>query len=69
MKRGAMPDAASRTGECMPGFERRGSSATIFIVATILIDAIGFGIVIPVLPRLVMELGHLDLASATWMGG
>lgn len=44
-------------------------SATIFIVATILIDAIGFGIVIPVLPRLVMELGHLSLADATRMGG
>lgn len=44
-------------------------SATIFIVATIMIDAIGFGIVIPVLPRLVMELGHVDLAEATWIGG
>lgn len=49
--------------------DRGRSSATIFIVATILIDAIGFGIIIPVLPRLVMELGRLDLADATWMGG
>ncbi|MBW8911698.1 MAG: MFS transporter, partial [Sphingomonas sp.] len=39
--------------------DRGRSSATIFIVATILIDAIGFGIIIPVLPRLVMELGRL----------
>ncbi|RYD95975.1 MAG: MFS transporter, partial [Sphingomonadales bacterium] len=30
---------------------------------------IGFGIIIPVLPRLVMEVGHLNLAQATWMGG
>jgi DHA1 family tetracycline resistance protein-like MFS transporter len=44
-------------------------SATVFIVATILIDAIGFGVIIPVLPRLVMEVGHVDLAGATWIGG
>ena len=53
----------------MSGSERGRGSATVFVVATILIDAIGFGIVIPVLPRLVMELGQLDLAEATWMGG
>jgi DHA1 family tetracycline resistance protein-like MFS transporter len=35
-----------------------------FIVATIFIDAIGFGIIMPVLPQLVMEIGHTDLASA-----
>jgi len=44
-------------------------NATTFIVATILIDAIGFGIIIPVLPRLVMEVGRLELADATRMGG
>lgn len=49
--------------------ERGKGNATVFIVATILIDAIGFGIVIPVLPRLVMQLGHLNLADATRMGG
>jgi len=53
----------------MPVSDRARGSATTFIVATILIDAIGFGIVIPVLPRLVMELGRLDLAEATRMGG
>jgi DHA1 family tetracycline resistance protein-like MFS transporter len=41
----------------------------LFIVGTILIDAIGFGIIIPVLPRLVMELGHVGLAEATRIGG
>lgn len=49
--------------------ERGRGNATAFIVATILIDAIGFGIIIPVLPRLVMDVGHLDLAEATRMGG
>lgn len=53
----------------MPVSERGRSPATIFIVATILIDSIGFGVVIPVLPRLVMEVGQFDLAQATWMGG
>ena len=53
----------------MSGSDRGRGTATIFIVATILIDAIGFGIIIPVLPRLVMELGDLSLAEATWMGG
>lgn len=49
--------------------KRGRSNATVFIVATILIDAIGFGIIIPVLPRLVMEVGGLDLAESTRMGG
>lgn len=49
--------------------QRGRGNATVFIVATILIDAIGFGIIIPVLPRLVMEVGGLDLAEATRMGG
>ena len=43
--------------------------AMAFVLMTILIDAIGFGIIIPVLPRLVMEVGHVDLARATQIGG
>ena len=39
-----------------------------FIVATIFIDAIGFGIIMPVLPELVMEVGRLDLADAIEVG-
>lgn len=43
-----------------------------FIAITIFIDAMGFGLVMPVLPRLLMEVGGLDLAQAigvgTWMG-
>lgn len=59
----------ARSGESMSVTSRGGGNATVFIVVTILIDAIGFGIVIPVLPRLVMEVGHLTLDEATWMGG
>lgn len=43
--------------------------AITFVLMTILIDAIGFGIIIPVLPRLVMEVGSVSLAEATQIGG
>src|SRR5262245_2172087 len=43
--------------------------AFLFIFFTRLIDAIGFGIVLPVLPKLVMEVGHVDLPEATRIGG
>ncbi len=39
-----------------------------FIVVTIFIDAVGFGIIMPVLPQLVMEIGALDLADAISVG-
>ena len=38
-------------------------------LAAILIDSVGFGIVLPVLPSLVVELGRVDLAQATRIGG
>jgi DHA1 family tetracycline resistance protein-like MFS transporter len=43
--------------------------AVRFVVATVLIDAIGFGIIMPVLPNIVMRLGHIGLAEATEIGG
>lgn len=43
--------------------------AVHFVVFTVLVDAMGFGIVMPVLPRLVMAVGHVDLAQATRIGG
>ncbi|MGX5713883.1 MFS transporter [Sphingopyxis terrae subsp. ummariensis] len=39
-----------------------------FIVATIFIDAIGFGIIMPVLPQLVMEVGRINLPHAIEVG-
>lgn len=39
-----------------------------FIVITIFIDAIGFGIIMPVLPQLVMEVGKIDLPHAIAVG-
>ena len=44
-------------------------SAARFVVLTLLVDAIGFGIVMPVLPGIIMKLGHVGLADATRIGG
>jgi DHA1 family tetracycline resistance protein-like MFS transporter len=43
--------------------------AVRFVVLTVLIDAMGFGIVLPVLPGIIMKLGHVGLADATRIGG
>jgi MFS transporter, DHA1 family, tetracycline resistance protein len=46
--------------------------AVPFILATIFIDAIGFGLIMPVLPRLLMNVGGIGLPQAigigAWMG-
>ena len=38
-------------------------------LAAVLVDTIGFGIVLPVLPTLIVELGQVSLAEATRIGG
>jgi MFS transporter, DHA1 family, tetracycline resistance protein len=40
-----------------------------FIFLTILIDCIGFGIIIPVMPRLIGNLTHIDVNEASTIGG
>jgi len=45
------------------------NAALGFIFVTLLIDVIGFGIVIPVFPRLISEMGHMDNAQASAYGG
>ena len=46
--------------------------ALAFVLVTIFIDAIGFGLIMPVLPRLLMSVGAVDLPHAievgAWMG-
>ncbi len=46
--------------------------SAIFILVTIFIDAIGFGLIMPVLPQLLMRVGQLKLSDAigvgAWMG-
>lgn len=47
----------------------RKSAAVGFIFVTLLIDVTGFGIIIPVLPKLIMNLTGKDLSHAAQVGG
>jgi DHA1 family tetracycline resistance protein-like MFS transporter len=49
-----------------PRFEHR---AVPIALAAVTIDVIGFGIVMPVLPTLITDLGRVDLAAATRIAG
>lgn len=49
--------------------EEKRPHALIFIYLTVLIDTIGFGIILPVLPNLLMDVGKIDLEDATRVGG
>ncbi|MFM9853996.1 MAG: TCR/Tet family MFS transporter [Sphingomonadaceae bacterium] len=44
-------------------------SAIRFVLATMLINSMGFGLFIPVFPQLVMELGQVSLSRAVAIGG
>jgi len=46
-----------------------GRNPLIFIFVTRLIDAMGFGIVMPVLPKLLLSMGAPDIAAASRTGG
>lgn len=48
---------------------KKRSAATSFVLITVLIDSIGFGIIIPVLPSLIAELAHTDVSGAARYGG
>lgn len=43
--------------------------STIFVFVTVLIDMIGVGLIWPVVPALLQDVGHTDLAHATEIGG
>ena len=45
------------------------NAAIGFIFITLLIDVIGFGIIIPVMPKLIEELAHVDVSHASRIGG
>ncbi len=46
-----------------------GRHAATFVLITVLIDSIGIGIVLPVLPNLIQELTDLSLSEAAFWGG
>lgn len=44
-------------------------AAIKFVLATMLVNSIGFGIIIPSFPQLIMSLGHVPLSQAIAIGG
>ena len=46
-----------------------GKSAFVFVFITVLVDSIGFGIILPVLPRLIMQLTGVSIDRAAAYGG
>ena len=49
--------------------QKQKKAAVTFIFITVLIDVIGFGIIIPVLPKLLAEMIQIDLNEASTYGG
>ncbi len=45
------------------------SRAVLFILVTVFLDMVGFGIIIPVLPALIGDVGHVSLGQAAMIGG
>jgi DHA1 family tetracycline resistance protein-like MFS transporter len=43
--------------------------AVTFVLITVFLDMVGFGLIMPVLPRLIEEVGHVSLADAALVGG
>ena len=48
---------------------KSGGGALLFIFVLVLIDSIGFGIILPVLPRLIMQLTGVGIDRAARYGG
>ena len=53
----------------MPRTMQQRQHAVAFIVILVLIESVGFGIILPVLPQLIMGLGDVPLSSASAIGG
>lgn len=47
----------------------RGKPALVFIFVTVLLDVIGFGLIMPVVPALIEEVGHTDVSNAAAIYG
>ena len=49
--------------------KQAGPHALVFIFVTVLIDTIGFGIILPVTPQLIMDLTGQGIGEASMAGG
>lgn len=69
MTRTGFGGAWGRAGKVtvMAGAPKRQS--IYFVLVTIFIDAMGYGLAGPVLPRLIMRVGHVDISQAIQFGG
>lgn len=61
------PDSLPRRG--LTGGRPPGKHALLFILLTIFIDTVAFGIIIPVLPALIAQLGDTSISDAAGYGG
>ena len=52
-----------------PGYDEFHDPAIPIVLTILLLDFIGFGIVLPVLPSLIVHLGHVSLTDATRIAG
>ncbi|KEP71060.1 MFS transporter [Thioclava dalianensis] len=43
--------------------------ATLFVLIVVFLDMVGLGLILPVLPELITQVGHIDLAHASKIGG
>ena len=43
--------------------------AITFVLITVFLDMVGFGLIMPVLPALIEQVGQMDLADAAYIGG
>ncbi len=53
----------------MAGTAPNSKNALIFVLITVMINSVGFGIMIPVLPNLIKELTGLENSEAVWHSG
>src|ERR1700729_2084438 len=57
------------TPVAQPGGARHGRASFAFIFATVALDMVAFGIIIPVLPRLIIRFEHGDMSMAATQTG
>lgn len=57
----------ARPGASVP--DKTSKNPLIFVLLTVLIDTIGFGIIMPVIPQLLMRIAGVDLSGAARLGG
>ncbi len=53
----------------LPSAKPPGKNAVAFVFVVVLIDMMGFGLIMPVLPRLIEDVGHMNLSDASKIGG